>query len=134
MFLLVALALGRVSPGQYRRSYSANATAVRHKLFHEGIWISDDGTRVPYDKHVPPVSRRLSEAGELAAGTDVTVQMRIFKLEEVNGCLDRLEKLGDRSAGKSKTAFGRCCGLLVQGQDVLVVEEEFDTLDGEIKA
>ena len=57
-----------------------------------------------------------------------------IKLQEVNGCLDRLEKTGDRAAGKRMTVLGRCCGMLSSGQDILSVEEEFDRLDEEIRA
>ena len=55
-----------------------------------------------------------------------------LKLEEVGKCLDRLEKSGERG-GKAKSVFGRCCGLMAQGHDVLSLEEEFDRLDSEIR-
>ena len=54
-----------------------------------------------------------------------------LKLEEINRCLDRLEKTGQRG-GKS-SVLGRCFGLLAAGHDVLEIETEFDRLDGEIK-
>ena len=55
-----------------------------------------------------------------------------LKLEEVGACLDRMEKSGERG-GKAKSVLGRCCGLMAQGHDVLVLEEEFDRLDLEIR-
>lgn len=69
---------------------------------------------------------------QMDKGTETVLNTIKGKLNEVNSCLDQLEKTGDRG-GKGKTVLGRCCGLMSQGHDVLAIEAKFDELDAEIK-
>ena len=65
--------------GQYAITFTGNATNLRHHLFHT----YDEQFVHSYDKHVPPPDANRG-AAHSEAGTDVSVQLRVFKLEEVN--------------------------------------------------
>ena len=70
-FLSISLADAAVA-GQYRSSYTSAATALRATLL------------TGYDRTVPPESNRSAYGSEhSAAGTDVEVQIRFWKVEEI---------------------------------------------------
>ena len=101
------------------------------------------GKRLEASKRLPETVQRIQRTIGQVVGATEDVQLDKptenalstikLTLDKINICLDRLEKTGGRG-GKARSVFGRCLGLLAQGQDILQIEQEFAELDAEIKA
>lgn len=77
--LAYLLALGNVFSGDVSKAYAAHATQLHAVLFGESS---------NYDKTIPPSSSR--DNPFFKAGTDVTVQIRFFKVNEVSAADGRM--------------------------------------------
>jgi len=56
-----------------------------------------------------------------------------LKVEVIQRCLVDLETTASKAGAFDKSTFGRCCGLLAHGHDVLGIENELEKVDTEIK-